>query len=254
VTDLQVGLPHRSEPATAYHPEFGEEEKKIAFEIDYDRMADYMTRIKEVYTRKEAVMLQAIDNMRLHVEDLKKYYTEMDSKSVSVRAKQAQAIMKLSYDNLMLTKKIERLSLHQRDLVRGRWKVDIESNTMKFVPHDGEEDQLLAAHTKDTISPAKMQQATGQPQPIVSKKQQLVHNILFDDFSTNYALKTSLSGKVQDTNWKNFHDYKEKETKLVTKRLRGQTNVSINGSLSARKPTNDEPLKLPLIGNQMQLL
>jgi hypothetical protein len=226
--------------------------KSIAFEIDFDKMADYMNRVKDVYSRKEQVMLQAIENMKFRVEDMQKYYSESDKQSVAVRTKQAQAIMKLSYDNLLLTKKIERLSQHQRDLVRGRWKVGIDGDSMKFVQRDSEDDQIFAAHNtqKEAIpqgSPVNKQQ---QQPPQISKKQQLVNNILFDDFSTNYALKTSLTGKIQDSHWKNFNTYAGTKAPLVAKR---KTNQSIGGSLSARKP-NAEDLKLPLIGNQMQLL
>lgn len=115
VSDLMNGIVHRQEPVIENENFNGPQQPKpIAFEIDYDKLADYMTRVKDVYLRKERIMIKAIDNMRQRVEEMQKYYAEADRQSIIVRTKQTQAIMKLAYDNLLLTKKIERLSQHRK--------------------------------------------------------------------------------------------------------------------------------------------
>lgn len=142
---------------------------KIAIELfkwDTQNFSEYMSRVKEVFLKRERLLRDEISKLGERIEVLQNENLSLHRGYTDVRTKQAIAILKLTSENLLLTKKLEGVSQHHFDVLKNQFLPEVSKSAllsqMKLKLNGSVAKDEVAKDTKQQLT---VQSARGPEKP-----------------------------------------------------------------------------------------
>ncbi|KAL9645148.1 hypothetical protein ABK040_002351 [Willaertia magna] len=149
-------------PPTIDENTISNEMKRISMEVEHEKLTSYVKYMKETNKRKESIFKKQIEDLEERIQELQNKNIELSQQNSEVRHDQTQAIMKLSYDNLILIQKIEKLNRHVQDITKGAWKYDVDKKELVYSTF-GDNPDLIQSLGQGYLDGSKTHREKEQP-------------------------------------------------------------------------------------------